>query len=171
MILNLLFPAAILPVLGTLLVTQPPARSTAAHPLCVAADAFMRTDRQMQTVIEPDTVNDWRTRQRLTGCKISAAGGTTRGVQPEAVYFFERVRAEGWVRTPEPRDAPTEASLRFRKDGADCLFNFYGPPMMMTDAEEEAELKRPLAPGEIRYHVYAMCMPALPAAPREMSAR
>jgi hypothetical protein len=171
MIANLLLPAVLIPAFGVLLVSQPPARTAAAQPLCVAADAFLRTDRNMKTVIEPDTVNDWRTRKRVTGCKISAAGGSTRGVQPEAVFFFERIRAAGWVRTPDPRDAPTEASLRFRKDNTDCLFNFYGPEMMMTDGEEQAGQARPLAAGEVRYHVYAMCLPVMPAAPRDTSER
>lgn len=137
------------------------------QPLCAAADQFLRTDRRMATVVEADTIDDWRTRQRLVGCRLSAAGGTTRGVQAEAVGFFERVRASGWVRTPEPRDAPNEGSLRFRHDGADCLFNVYGDAMRMTDAEAQAGERRPLAPGEARYHVYVMCLPAMPAAARE----
>lgn len=180
MITNGLISAFLLVVSGAMSIVQPPAHAKTsvtasvtqvAHPLCVAADAFLRTDRQMKTVIEPDTVNDWRTRKRQAGCRITAAGGTTRGVQPEAVYFYERVRASGWVRTPEPRDAPTEASLRFRKDNADCLFNFYGPAMLMTDAEEAVGDAHVLAPGEVRYHVYVMCMPAQPAAPRDTSDR
>lgn len=141
---------------------QPP-----AQPLCKAADQFLRTDRNMATVIEPDTIDDWRTRQRVVGCRISAAGGTTRGLQAEAVGFYERVRASSWVRTPEPRDAPNEGSLRFRQGSADCLFNVYGDAMLMTDAELEAGEKRRLTPGETRYHVYVMCLPAMPAAARD----
>jgi len=144
---------------------QPP---VSAQPLCADAAAFLRTDRQMAVVVEPDTIDDWRTRKRLTGCRITAAGGTVRGVQPEAVAFYERVRAVGWVRTPEPIDAPNEASLRFRMGKADCLYNVYGDAMLMTDAEDRVDEERPLAPGETRYHVYVMCLPALPAAPREI---
>ena len=138
------------------------------QPLCTAADAFLRTDRQMVTVVEADTVDDWRTRQRITGCRITAAGGTVRGLQPEAVFFYERVRASGWVRTPEPRDAPNEGSLRFRtSDGkADCLFNVYGEAMLMTDAELTVDETVRLGPGATRYHMYVMCLPAMPAAPR-----
>jgi len=139
----------------------------ARHPLCVDADAFLRGDRAMQTIVEPDTVNDWRTRQRQFGCKVTAAGATTQGVQREAVYFYERVRASGWVRTPDPRDAPNEGALRFRKGKADCLFNVYGDAMLMTDAEMLVEDRRPLKAGEVRYHVYAMCMTAMPAAARD----
>ena len=138
----------------------------APPPLCADAAAFLRTDRQMAVVVEADTLDDWRTRRTLTGCRITAAGGTVRGVQPEAVAFYERVRAVGWVRTPEPYDAPNEASLRFRMGTADCLFNVYGDAMLMTDAEDRADAAKPLGTGETRYHVYVMCVPAMPAAPR-----
>ncbi|MBL0938359.1 MAG: hypothetical protein IBJ03_05675 [Gemmatimonadaceae bacterium] len=158
--------APTLAVLVSLAFAMSPAQPV-NHPLCVDADAFLRGDRQMKTVVEHDTVDDWRTRKKQVGCKVTAAGGTTRGVQPEAVFFYERVRATGWVRTPDPRDAPNEGSLRFRKGDADCLFNVYGPPMLMTDAEDTAGDQRVLKPGEVRYHVYAMCMKALPAAPRD----
>lgn len=152
-----------LPLLAVLLLAQPP-----RFPLCEAADRFLTTDRRMATKVEADTLDDWRTRQRLVGCRITAAGGTTRGVQPEAVFFYERLRAiGGWARTPEPRDAPNEGSLRFRSGDADCLFNVYGPAMLMTDAEDAVGVARPLASGETRYHVYVMCVRALPAAPRE----
>ena len=155
-----------LPFLILLVAGQPP------QPLCEAADRFLRTDRQLVTVVEPDTLDDWRTRKVLHGCRITAAGGTTRGVQAEAVGFYERVRAVGgWVRTPDPRDAPNEASLRFRTgtgaDAVDCLFNVFGDAMLMTDAEQRVDEQRPLQAGETRYHVYVMCTPALPAAPRD----
>lgn len=145
---------------------QPPVQPPAPQPLCTDAADFLRTDRAMAAVVEADTLDDWRTRQRLVGCRITAAGGTVRGVQPEAVAFYERVRAVGWVRTPEPYDAPNEASLRFRMGKADCLFNVYGDAMLMTEAEDTVDERRPLGPGEKRYHVYVMCLPALPAAPR-----
>ena len=48
---------------------------------------------------------------------------------------IERLRAAGWTRTPDPMDAPNEASLRFRRDGADCLFNVYEVPRLYTEAE------------------------------------
>ena len=144
--------------------SQPPAPP---QPLCTDAAAFLRTDRNMAAVVEADTIDDWRTRQRVSGCRVTAAGGTVRGLQPEAVAFYERVRAVGWVRTPEPYDAPNEASLRFRMGKADCLFNVYGDAMLMTEAEDQADLGRKLAPGETRYHVYVMCLPVMPAAPRE----
>jgi len=137
------------------------------QPLCTTAEVFLRDDRRMAAIVEPDTVDDWRTRKRVAGCRVTAAGGTTRGVQAEAVGFYERVRAVGWVRTPEPRDAPSEGSLRFRSGPADCLFNVYGAAMLNTDAEMLAEDRRPLLAGETRYHVYVMCLPVMPAAPRD----
>lgn len=152
-----------LSLLAALLFVQPP-----RFPLCEAAQRFLTSDRGMVAKVEADTVDDWRTKQRVPGCKVTAAGGTTRGVQPEAVFFYERIRAVGgWVRTPDPRDAPTEASLRFRTGNADCLFNVYGPSMLMTDTEDAVDEARPLKAGETRYHVYAMCLPAMPAAPRQ----
>ena len=158
-------------LLSAALLLMPPAPQPAPQPLCVDAAAFLTTDRTMAVVVEADTLDDWRTRQRLTGCRITAAGGTVRGVQPEAVAFYERVRAVGWVRTPDPYDAPSEASLRFRMGKADCLFNVYGDAMLMTDAEDRVDLARVLAPGEKRYHVYVMCLPVMPAAPREEPSR
>ena len=155
-----------LPLLAWLLISQP------AYPLCEAAQRFLREDRALSTVVEADTLDDWRTRQVLHGCRITAAGGSLRGVQPEAVFFYERIRAiGGWTRTPDPRDAPNEGSLRFRtgegRQAVDCLFNVYGDAMLMTDAELRVDEQRPLQAGEARYHVYVMCTPALPAAPRD----
>lgn len=162
----------IAPLLALLM--QPPAKAAkpaavqhVAQPLCTAADRFLREHQKFVTVVEPDTMDDWRTKQRLVGCKITAANGTTRTVQQEAVAFYEAVRAAGWVRTPDPRDAPTEASLRFRWEQADCLFNVFGTAMLNTDAETTVNEKRPLADNERRWHVYATCLPALPAAPRD----
>jgi hypothetical protein len=39
--------------------------------------------------------------------------------------------------------------------------------MLMTDTEDVVDEARPLKAGETRYHVYAMCLPAMPAAPRQ----
>ncbi|MCO4097834.1 hypothetical protein [Gemmatimonas sp.] len=153
--------------LASTLSTPPHPSTQPGHPLCTAAATFLRTDRSMAAIVEPDTIDDWRTQKKVPGCKITAAGGTARGVQPEAVAFYERIRAVGWTRTPDPRDAPNEASLRFRQGNVDCLFNVYGPAMLMTEAEDKAGETRALQAGEQRYHVYVMCMPAMPAAPRE----
>lgn len=144
----------------------PSATSAAAQePLCRNAHAFLE-ETGMRTVVEPDTVDDWRTRGMVPGCRITAAGLTTRSLQAEAQHLFEQVRAAEWTRTPDPRDAPNEASLRFRKDGADCLFNFYSGGLLGTMAEATVDRATVPGPGERRYNVLVLCTPAMEAAPR-----
>ncbi|MBK8057272.1 MAG: hypothetical protein IPK33_05145 [Gemmatimonadetes bacterium] len=133
---------------------------------CVAAVGFLRDHQRMIAAVEPDTIDDWRTRQRQSGCRITAAGVTPIGVAREAVRVYDRLRVAGWTRTPDPMDAPNEASLRFRRGGVDCLFNVYDVPRLSTDAEFRVNEAVSPADGEVRYQVFVMCMPALPAAPR-----
>jgi len=132
---------------------------------CVAAAQFLREHQRMVASVERDTIDDWRTGRRLAGCRVTAAGTTTSGVASEAVRFYERLRAARWTRTPEPRDAPNEASLRFRWQGSDCVFNVYAEAGLGTDAEFRVNEALKPAPGETRYQVLALCMPALPASP------
>ena len=120
----------------------------------------------MIAAVEPDTIDDWRTRQRQSGCRITAAGVTPIGVAREAVKVYDRLRVAGWTRTPDPMDAPNEASLRFRRGGVDFLFNVYDVPRLSTDAEFRVNEAVAPAEGEVRYQVFVMCVPALPAAPR-----
>ncbi|HEX4932486.1 MAG TPA: hypothetical protein VFV33_04850 [Gemmatimonadaceae bacterium] len=133
---------------------------------CVAAARFLRDTQRMVAVLEPDTLDDWRTKARLAGCRVTAAGATRLGVGREAARFYERLRADGWTRTPDPLDAPNEASLRFRRDGTDCLFNVYEVPRLFTDAEFAVNDAVPLADGEVRYQALVQCVPAMPAAER-----
>jgi hypothetical protein len=133
---------------------------------CAAAARFLRKDRSMAAVVEPDTIDDWRTGKRVAGCRVTAAGATTQTVRAEAVRFYELLRAAGWSRTPDPRDAPNEASLRFRHEKSDCLFNVNAQALLMTDAEfKVTDAVIPKA-GETRYHLFVMCMPAMPAVDR-----
>ncbi len=134
---------------------------------CTAAASFLRETQRMQALVEPDTINDWRTQQRLTGCRITAAGGTTQTLRNEAISFYDRLRAAKWVRTPDPRDAPTESSLRFRWEKSDCLFNVTRDAMLFTDAEAQVNEALLLKSGENRYHVFVMCTAALPATTRK----
>lgn len=120
----------------------------------------------MATEVEPDTIDDWRTGKRIAGCRVTAAGLTREGITRAAEQLYERLRATGWSRTPDPRDAPNEASLRFRRDGVDCLFNVYRDGTLMTDAEGRVSEARTPGAGEERYGVLAMCMPAMAARPR-----
>ena len=80
--------------------------------------------------------------------------------------FYEEIRDAGWTRTPEPRDAPNEASLRFRREGADCLFSFYSGGLLGTLAEATVDGATIPGPGERRYNFLVMCTPAMDAAPR-----
>ena len=116
--------------------------------------------------VEADTIDDWRTRKRVAGCRITAAGGTEIGVAKEAVRFYELLRAAKWVRTPEPRDSPNEGSLRFRWEQADCLFNINAEALLGTDAEQRVNDTLQVPPGQTRYQLFVMCMPAMPADPR-----
>lgn len=133
---------------------------------CAAAAQFLRSEQRMVTQIERDTIDDWRTKQRVVGCRVTAAGGSDVGVQPEAVRLYDRLRAAHWVRTPDPYDSPNEASLRFRLGQSDCLFNVNREALLGTDAESAVNEKLVLRPGETRYQVFVMCMPARPAASR-----
>ena len=133
---------------------------------CVAAAAFLRDSPRMVAEIEADTINDWRSGQRVVSCRITAAGATDIGVNREAVRFYERVRAAGWTRTPDPRDSPTEASLRFRHAQSDCLFNVNREALLFTDAEERVNEALVVPSGAERYHVFVICLPVLPARER-----
>ena len=133
---------------------------------CAAAARFLRDERRMTAVVEPDTIDDWRTGKRVAGCRVTAAATTTLSVKAEAIRFYELLRAAGWTRTPEPRDSPNEASLRFRREKSDCLFNVNAEAMLMTDAEFKVTDAVTPAAGETRYHMFVMCMPAMPAAPQ-----
>lgn len=133
---------------------------------CTAATRFLRDEQRMVAAIDADTIDDWRTKQRLAGCRITAAGGSPIGVAKEAVRLYERLRAVGWVRTPDPRDAPNEASLRFRLAQSDCLFNVNAEAMLNTESEGRVNDALVLRAGETRYQVFVLCLPAMAAAPR-----
>jgi len=145
-----------------------PLRGRLAHDStrCLAALRFVRDTQRMSAEVEVDTVDDWRTRQRLEGCRITAAGTTALGVGAEAARFFERLRAHGWTRTPDSRDAPNESSLRFRYAGTDCLFNVYEGARLFTEAEFRVNDAVSPRAGEARYQALVQCLPAMDAAPR-----
>lgn len=137
---------------------------------CAGAAAFLRDVQRMEVEVGADSLNDWRTRERVPSCTITAAGATNEGVQSEATRLYERLMAAGWTRTPDPRDAPREASLRYRKDGTDCLFNVNREAMLFTDAETAVLERLRVPPGAVRYHVFVICVEAKPAAPRDPAA-
>jgi hypothetical protein len=136
---------------------------------CVGAAAFLRGTQRMEAVVEPDSINDWRSQRRVGGCRITAAGGTTLSHKEAVTQLYERLRAEGWTRTPDPRDAPNEGSLRYRRDGADCLFNYNVEAMLFTDAETLVLERLRLAPREVRYHVFVLCLAVQSPSPRGLA--
>ena len=133
---------------------------------CIPAEQFLVEDLGMKAQIDADTIDDWRTQQHVPGCRVTAAGLTRLDMEAEAGRFYERLQAAGWTRTPDPRDAPAEASLRFRMGETDCLFNFYEGILLFTEAELEVSTAMVPGPGEARYNVLVMCKPAMDAAPR-----
>jgi len=140
--------------------------------LCLEAERFLRDSVGMVTLTEPDTIDDWRTRAMVPGCRVTAAGATVRSSAEAVEDFYARVDDAGWTRTPDPRDAPNEASLRYRKSGADCLFNFYDrSTTLATEAELVVSEAVPVKRGETLYNFLVLCTPAAPAAPRDPSGR
>ena len=135
--------------------------------LCEGAERFMREVMGMVAVAEPDTIDDWRTRRMVPGCRVTAAGASSMPSVDIAGGFYEVIAESGWVRTPDPRDAPNEASLRFRRDRVDCLFNYYDSSMSLnTDAEMMVSDAVYVGRGEKLYNFLVLCTPAAPAAPR-----
>lgn len=133
---------------------------------CSEAARFLSGDRKMVGITEPDSMDDWRTGKWQRGCRVTAAGLTEATVAQEAVRFYEHLRRAGWTRTPDPRDSPGEASLRFRKSDNDCLFNVYENALLMTEAERKVSIETTPSAGRSRYYVFVFCMRAQPAAPR-----
>lgn len=140
------------------------ASAQTAVQLCEGALGVLRDSVGMVAVAGPDTIDDWRTGRRVAGCSVTAAGATTRADSVEARVLFERIRASGWERTPDPRDSPNEASLRFRRNGADCLFSYYTLRSALgTEAERTVSMAVDRQPGDRLFNVYVMCTPATPA--------
>ena len=132
--------------------------------LCSDADRHL-VGQGMVTVVELDTIDDWRTDRLVEGCRITAAGVTRRSLRTEARLFYDGLREAGWSRTPDPQDAPNEASLRFRFEGSDCLFNVYSGGLLGTDAELSVDDQAVPGPGELRYNLLVLCTPAVDLPP------
>lgn len=149
---------------GLVVTTRAPAQQ--AKKLCDGAREFLVDRLHMAAIVDPDTIDDWRTKRLTPGCRVTASGFTDIGIRREAVRFYERVREAGWVRTPEPLDAPNEASLRFRRAEVDCLFNVYEGILLNTESELRVTSEGTAKAGATRYNVFTMCVPARPAASR-----
>lgn len=161
----LLFPLA-LAVLAGCVASSPEDAGAQEEIHCREAHRFLVEDVGMAAVTEPDTIDDWRTDQIVPGCRVTAAGLTPNTMGTETGLFYDKVRAAGWVRTPDPQDAPNESSLRFRKEGSDCLFNFYVLGMLGTEAEGIVSDQRTPTPELDRYYMLVLCMPAMESVPR-----
>lgn len=132
---------------------------------CAPADRFLTEELVMVTRIDPDTLDDWRTGKRRAACRITGSGVRRTTIAVAAQVFYEKVRAAGWTRTPDPRDSPNEASLRFRLGETDCLFNVYQGILLGTDSEIEVTNAVETRPGDELYHVLVLCVPAMEARP------
>ena len=134
---------------------------------CAPAYGLLTQELSMVTRIDLDTLDDWRTGTRLAACRITSAGARSTTLAATARVFYETVRAAGWTRTPDPRDAPNESSLRFRLGETDCLFNVYQGPLLGTASEIDVTNTVEVRPGDALYHALVLCMPAMEAAPRD----
>ncbi len=128
--------------------------------LCEGAVDHLRESAGMATVVEEENIDDWRLDRTIAGCRVTAAGLTRQSLRTEAAAFYDGLRDAGWTRTPDPQDAPNEASLRFRNRGVDCLFNVYDGGLLGTDAELTVDDERVPGPGQRRYNVLVLCTPA-----------
>lgn len=156
-------PALLFPLFAGLIAAAAPADTS----LCNSAAKFLRSDLlRMQAAVEPDSLEDWRTGKTTAGCRVTAAGATDIGVDKEAIRFYERVRASGWTRTPDPIDMPNEGALRFRWETADCLFHVNRAPLLNTVAEARVNNALKLGAGEVSYQIFVICVPVAPAKPR-----
>lgn len=143
------------------------AQNDAQVALCEGAERFLVETMGMIAQSEADTIDDWRTQAMVPGCRVTAAFASAQGASAIVRDFYQVLDQSDWVRTPDPRDAPNEASLRYRRDDVDCLFNFYDNSMSLnTEAEMLVSDAVHLGPGEALYNFLVMCTPAAPAAPR-----
>ena len=133
---------------------------------CEAVHRFLTEDMGMVAETSPDTVHDATTREILTGCRVTAAGGAFRTrAGEEAEALFDRVLAAGWTRAPYPGDASNDTALRFRRDGTDCFFSVYLGLMIGSEAEMRVNVGFRTRPGEDRYNVVVQCVQTMPAVP------
>ena len=138
---------------------------TGALAYCVRARDYLSERLGNPALAEPDSIDDWRTRQIYPGCRVYAAAATSVDMNLTAERFYEALLASGWVRTPDARDMPNEAAIRLRKDGMDCLYHVYNGPLLNTPLELRVSGAVRLNPGDRSYNIFVQCMPAMPAAP------
>jgi hypothetical protein len=131
---------------------------------CTGARDYLTERLGNPALVEPDSIQDWRTRQTFPGCRVYAAGATSVDMNLTAERFYEALLSSGWVRTPDARDMPNEAAIRLRREEMDCLYHVYNGPLLNTPLELEVSGAVRLNPGDRSYNILAQCMPAMPAA-------
>ena len=130
---------------------------------CEGARSYLADSLHTLALVDPDTIQDWRTRDTVLGCRVYASQATPLEQTPAARAFYDRLLASGWARTPDPLDMPNEAAIRVRQDNFDCLFHVYKAPLINSPSELEVTNSIKLQPGEGQFNVLAQCMPARPA--------
>lgn len=130
---------------------------------CLGARSYLADSLRTLALVDPDTIQDWRTRQTVLGCRVYASQATRMEQTPAARAFYDRLLASGWTRTPDPLDMPNEAAIRVRQDNMDCLFHVYKAPLLNTPSEIAVTESITLQPGEGQFNLLAQCMPARPA--------
>jgi hypothetical protein len=127
---------------------------------CLAAQSYLADSLNTLALVDPDTIQDWRTRQTVLGCRVYASQATRLNQNAAATEFYDRLLASGWTRTPNAMDMPNEAAIRVRQGNVDCLFHVYKPPLLNTATEIAVTDAIDLQPGESQYNLLAQCMPA-----------
>lgn len=132
---------------------------------CEPVQQFLTETMSMAAETEPDTIDDWRTHQRVPGCRVTAAGGTPLGMGDHAGMFYDQLRVAGWARTPDPRDAPNESALRMRLADTDCFFTIYTGILIGTDTEFRVSNAFVPRSDDARYNMLVQCMETMEAGP------
>jgi hypothetical protein len=131
---------------------------------CQQAERYLTEQLGMVAETGPDTLDDWRTDLKLPACRVTAAGSTPLETKDVAQGVYAGLYATGWQRSPDPQDAPNEASLRLRYGDAECLFSFYDYIALGTAAEARVMSALVIPPGEKRFNVLAQCTPPMESA-------
>ena len=131
---------------------------------CQQAERYLIDQLGMVTETGPDTLDDWRTDRMLPACRVTAAGSTPLPIRDVAEGLYAGLFATGWVRSPDPQDAPAESSLRLRQGESECLFSLYDNIALGTPEELRVMNALVIPPGEKRYNVLAQCTPPMESA-------
>ena len=165
---NRLTTRGVAPLLTALLIAcAGPASRAGAQDVkrCEPVQKFLTEDFGMVAETGKDTIDDWRTHKIVPGCRVTAAGGAAFGMGEQATLLYKQLMGQGWKRSPDPRDAPDESSMRFRLADTDCLFSPYSGIAIGTEAERRVSQAFHRNPEDAPFNVLVQCMKAMPAAP------